>query len=61
MEPQMSNKQKLTTEHFIFVFILNLHNEGRERKNETGAGVAQARPVTAVIFRVYAIVERLLH
>jgi len=33
-------------------------NDGRDRKNETGAGVAQARPVTGLIFRVDALVMR---
>ena len=37
-------------------FLFYLPNASRDRKNETGAGVAQAKPVTAVIFRVYAIV-----
>jgi hypothetical protein len=36
--------------HFIFVFFLHLHNASRDRKNETGAGVAQARPVIRPIF-----------
>ena len=34
----------------VIIFVLRLHNASRDRKNETGAGVAQARPVIRPVF-----------
>ena len=35
---------------YFFVFVFSGSNASRERKNETGAGVAQARPVIRPVF-----------
>jgi len=42
---------------FSVFFLFYLPNASRDRKNETGAGVAQARPVNGRFFRVDALVE----